>query len=183
MSDICDQAKQYRNDVEMRALAHEASSEWHRKRGVQLGAAATLLSAVVGTSIFVTLTTQLNEGKLDLSRFGFGGGKSWVILSALGFILVLSPVLAGMQSFLKHPEQAATHKASYVAYCRLQQRIDLFLLRYPDDSSTNTERIRALEQLDAISRGIEKAATNSITLTKPAYDSAAKKRLKRKPNS
>jgi hypothetical protein len=183
MTDIREQAKQYRKDVELRALAHEASAEWHRGRGVRLGGAATLLSAVVGTSIFVTLTTQLKEGKLDLSDFGLGGWKSWAIFGALGFALVLSPVLAGMQAYLKHPEQAATHKASYVGYCRLKQRIDLFLLRYPDDNSANTDRIRALEQLDAISRDIEKVATNSITLAKAAYASAAQKLSgeKRKP--
>jgi len=174
MKDICDQAKQYRKDVEIKANAHEASSEWHRRRGVWLGGAATVLSAVVGTSIFVTLTTQLNEGKLNLSGFGLGDWKFWA-LGAFGFVLVLSPVLTGMQAYLKHPEQAATHKASYVGYCRLQQRIDLFLLRYPDNDSANTDRMRALEQLDAISRDIEKVAANSITLTRTAYASAARK--------
>ena len=172
MKDIRDQAKQYQKDVEMRAIAHEASSEWRRGRGVLLGGAATVLSAVVGTSIFATLTTQFNDGKLDLSGFG---GWSWAIFAAFGFVLVLSPVLTGMQAYLKHPEQAATHKASYVVYCRLKQRIDLFLLRYPDDNSANTDRMRALEQLDAISRDIEKVAANGITLTKAAYASAAEK--------
>lgn len=171
MKDIRDQAKEYRKDVQMRATAHQLSSEWHRHRGVFLGGAATVLSAVIGTSIFTTLLAA-KQGKFDLS--GLGPWGIWVLV-AFNLALILSPVLTGMQAYLKHPEQAATHKASYVRYYRLQQRIDLFLLRYPDDNSANTDRMRALDQLDTISRDIEEVAANSITLTKTAYASVAQK--------
>jgi len=179
MKDILDQVEAYRKDINMRAIAHELSSEWHRRQGVRLGGAATVLSAVVGTSIFATVTTQLHEGKLDFS--GFNDWKYWLIFGAFGFVLVLSPVLTGMQAYLKHPEQAATHKVSYVRYRRLQQRIDLFLLQYGDVNSSNRDRMRALAQLDAISRDIEKVATESITLTKAAYAAAVKKLSGEKP--
>jgi hypothetical protein len=78
-----------------------------------------------------------------------------------------------MQAYLKHPEQAAAHKVSYVRYCRLQQRIDLFLLQYRDVNSSDIDRTRALAQLDAILRDMEKVAIDSITLTKEAYADAA----------
>ena len=91
--------------------------------------------------------------------------------------MVLSPVLTGMQAYLKHPEQAATHKFSYVGYRRLQQRIDIFLLEH----ASNTDRKQALEQLEAISRDIEKVATDSITLTEAAYADAARKLSGEKP--
>src|SRR5215216_6666539 len=112
MKDILDQAESYRKDISMRAIAHELSSMWHRRRGVWLGGAATVLSAAIGTSIFATVATQLREGKLELSDFS--GWKYWLIFGAFGFVLVLSPVLTGMQAYLKHPEQAATHKVSYI---------------------------------------------------------------------
>jgi hypothetical protein len=179
MKDILDQAEAYRKDINRRAIAHELSSEWHRRRGALLGGAATVLSAAVGTSIFATVTTQLHDGKLDFS--GFNGWKNWLIFGAFGFVLVLSPVLTGMQAYLKHPEQAATHKVSYVRYCRLQQRIDLFLLQYRNVNSSNPDRMPALAKLDAISRDIEKVAIDSITLTRVAYADAAKELSGEKP--
>ena len=179
MKDILDQAESYRKDIGMRVTAHELSSMWHRRRGVLLGGAATILSAAIGTSIFATVTTQLREGKLDFSDFN--GWKYLLIFGAFGLVLVLSPVLTGMQAYLRHPEQAATHKISYVRYCRLEQRIDIFLLQYGDVNSSNIDRTRALSQLDAISRDMEKVAIDSITLTKAAYADAAKKRSGKKP--
>jgi len=83
--------------------------------------------------------------------------------------VVLSPVVTGVQAYLRHPEQAATHKTSYVGYCRLQQRLDIFCLRYGDGNSASTDRMQALQELDEISKEIEKVADSSITLTKAAY--------------
>ena len=58
MNKILELAQQYREDVKRRAVAHGASSEWHRRRGILLGGAATGRSAVVGTSIFATFASQ-----------------------------------------------------------------------------------------------------------------------------
>lgn len=169
MNNILELANQYREDVKRRAVAHEVSSEWHRHVGARLGVAATGLTAVVGTSIFAAVAKQLQEGKPDLSKFG---PWSWLIFFAIGLVVVLSPVFTNVQAYLRHPEQAATHKTSYVRYCRLEQRLDIFCLRYGGGNSASMDRMQALQELDEISKEIEKVADSSITLTKHAYDRA-----------
>jgi hypothetical protein len=176
MRDVRAQAQKYRNDIELLGIAHSLSSEWHRKRGVLIGAVAAILSAVVSTSIFTVYATQVSEGKPPFSGLG-SVWWSYLIFFVIGVLLILSPVMVSLQAYLKHPEQAATHKASFVGYRRLQQPIDLFLLRYLDDSP---DRLKALEELDAISVEMEKLSANSITLTKKAYDRAKEKRAKEK---
>ena len=57
-------ASEYRYEALWRALEHERSAMWHRKWGVRLGAAATAVSAIVGSAVFVTATTKLGpDGK------------------------------------------------------------------------------------------------------------------------
>ena len=91
MDKILELANQYRVDMKRRAVAHEVSSEWHRRVGARLGVVTTGLTAVVGTSIFAAVAKQLQEGKPDLSRFG---PWSWLIFFAIGLVLVLSPVFS-----------------------------------------------------------------------------------------
>jgi len=179
MNDVLELAEKYRLDVERKTIAHEISSEWHRHRGAQLGTSATVLSAVVGTSIFTTIATKLQAGKLDFSNLG--PWESLAIFLAFGLVLVLSPILTSMQRYLRHPEQAATHKDSYVGYCRLKQRLDIFYLRYKDGNSGNTDRVMALQELDEISKDIQKVAASSITLTKKAYARADERLGRKKP--
>src|SRR5215475_1190780 len=102
MNDLLELADKYRSDVTRRAVAHELSSEWHRHRGTLLGSLATVLSAVVGTSVFTAAVAQLKAGTLpDLSTLG---RWQWAIVFVSGLILVLSPVITGAQAYLRHPE-------------------------------------------------------------------------------
>lgn len=175
MKDILEQAEKYRQEIERIAIAHEVSAEWHRSRGVLLGVTATVLSAVVSTSIFATYITKLEEGKLDLTFLHSNDGFSWVIFVLFISIVILSPVFTGIQTYLKHPEQAETHKLSYIGYSSLQRRLELFLLRYSDDKSGNDDREKALKALEDISTDIKKVADSSITLTESAYADADRK--------
>jgi hypothetical protein len=170
MNDIIKKAKEYRNLVAIRANAHERSAEWHRHRGTQLGVSATALSALVSTAIFATVTSQLsleNPNSITIPQCG------WYLLLYFVFVLllILAPVLTGVQTYLNHPEQAKNHKVSWAGYYRLKQRLDLFLLRYSDVNAGGS-REEALKELEDISKEIEMLCDNSITLTRRAYDHA-----------
>lgn len=171
MNDIIIKATDYRKDVARRAVAHELSGEYHRHRGVPLGIAATVVSAIVGSAIFITITAKL----------GFDGGstisipsRGWTLLAFIGFGLlsILAPILTGLQSHLNHPGQAEKHRASSADYYRLQQRLDFFLSRYHGENFKGEMREDALKELNDISREIETAKKISISLTAKAYEHA-----------
>jgi hypothetical protein len=173
MNDILVKAREYWMLVATRAIAHEKSAESHRYRGTQLGIAATALSALVSTAIFATVTSQLGlntKGNITIPQ----GGWALLIYLGLGFLLILAPVLAGVQTYLNDPEQADKHRVSWAGYYRVQQHIDIFLLRYADANAAATEREEALRDLGDISKEIEDLCRNSITLTRGAYAEAAK---------
>jgi hypothetical protein len=52
-----------------------------------------------------------------------------------------------IQNYLRHPEQASGHWAYCAGYYRLQQRIDLFRLRYAVPNVT-PDRVEAIKDLD-----------------------------------
>jgi hypothetical protein len=172
MNDILTKAKEYRKLVATRAIAHEKSAEWHYHWGVRLGLAATVLSAAVGSAIFVAVTKQLGlagQGSIPFPT----GGWAWLIYFVFGLLLIAAPVLTGVQTYLNHPEQAARHKASWAGYYRQQQRLDLFLLRYADVNSAATKRDEALKELEDITKEIGTVSDNSLMLTEEAYAVAA----------
>lgn len=171
MNDILTTAKEYRKQVEIRAIAHYKSAEWHRHQSAKLGGIATALSALVGTTIFVTVTSQLGldgQGHLSLPSGG------WALLGYAVFVLILiaSPVLTGLQTFLNNAEQAEKHKVSWADYYRLQQRLDIFLLRYAEVGAEAATRENALAELEEFTEEIGTVSDNSLTLTKRAYDEA-----------
>lgn len=182
MRDIIERAKEYRDVVTTRAVAHEKSAEWHRHWGEVLGVVATALSAIVGSAIFVAVAQQLGlggEGGISLP----GGRWAWLGYFFFGLLLISAPVLTGIQTYLNHPEQAAKHKASWAGYSRIQQRLDLFLLRHAELDCAVPERSEALNELEAISKDIETVAESSLTLTDRAYADARKALSKRHPTS
>ncbi len=195
MDDILGTAKEYWKVVATRAIAHEKSAEWHRRRGTQLGTWSTAMSAVVGTTIFATITSQVGfnvKGNITLPEGGNitlpGGVEPWLIYVVFAFLLFATPVLTGVQTYLNHPEQAEMHKISWTGYYRLQQRIDLFLLRYVEVNTNTTNRGEALKELEDISKEIGFLSENSITLTPQANAEAEKELLKKqhgimKPNN
>jgi hypothetical protein len=178
MKDVLATAKEYWEVVAKRAIAHEKSAEWHRKRGAQLGIGATILSAVVGTAVFATITSQLGlDGKASIT---FPQGGMALLLYIIVFApLILAPVLTGVHAYVNDPEQAEKHKRSWAGYYRLQQSIDLFLLKYADANAQVDKREEAIKELEAISKEIQSLCDDSITLTSRAYADADEEMHKR----
>jgi hypothetical protein len=171
MNDVVATAKDYLRVVARRAIAHEKSAEWHRKRGAQLGVWSTILSAVVGTTIFATIASQLGPnggGQINFPQ----GGKAFFLYLAVFAPLILSPVLTAVHAYVNDPSQAEKHKRSWAGYYRLQQRIELLLLKYECTEAQEENRDKAINELETISTQIEALCDDSITLTSRAYADA-----------
>jgi hypothetical protein len=78
MNNILGTAREYRLECARKATAHQISAEYHRKRGLLYGGLAEIITAVLGTSVFVSLLSKFGIGdKVDLSR-PTSLGASWV---------------------------------------------------------------------------------------------------------
>ena len=183
MDEVLVKAKQYQDDVAVRAKAHEISAEWHRWRGEVLGNATTIVSGIVGSAIFVTLTSQLGlAGKERLSL----PAEGWPFFLAVVVCVlsILAPTLSGIQGRINDAGQAATHRALSAEYYRLQQVIDHFLLSYTDLNSSPQKREEALKELDKISVDIQAVSSRpGLTLTDKAIAAAEEKLGHRKPST
>ena len=182
MDDILAKAKEYQDDVALRAKAHERSAEWHRWRGEVLGNATTIVSGIVGSAVFGTLLSQLGlSGKNRLTL----PAEGWplFIFVVVFFLSILAPVLSTVQTRMNDAGQAATHKASAADYHRLQQELDRFRLRYTEPNSSPGRREEALKELDNISVDIQGVSSRSLTLTDHAIAAAEKATGRRKSST
>ncbi|HEX6284116.1 MAG TPA: SLATT domain-containing protein, partial [Pyrinomonadaceae bacterium] len=160
-----------RNDARRRSIAHELSGEYHRHRGVQFGIAATTVSAIVGSAVFVALARTIGLNGSETISFP-SGGWGRVALVAFGFLSILAPVLVGLQTYLNHPGQAAKHIVSSADYYRLRDRLDTFLSRYDGVALDDAKRQAAEKELEEISKEMTAVRKDSIPLTDKAFENA-----------
>lgn len=169
LEDILEKAREYRRLALLRADAHYGSAEWHRFRGVKYGVAATLLSATVSSTIFVAMARRVGVGgetAIVIPTDGWG----WTVTITLGVLLVLSPAITGVTTYLNDPDQAQRHITSAARYFKATHDLDLFILRY--STLDETSRTEALTQLQSIASNMEAVAIDSITLTPDAIRDA-----------
>ncbi|HKG67361.1 MAG TPA: hypothetical protein VKA92_00725 [Segetibacter sp.] len=103
MKAIIDKVYEYLEFVSIRAIAHEKSAEGHRSSSTRWRIAATALSAIVGSALFVTITEKFGFNGEDGSTFPpQNWPQDWRLLTFIltGLVLVLSPVLTRIQAFL-----------------------------------------------------------------------------------
>jgi hypothetical protein len=171
MNDLVKNAIDDRKRVYRKAVAHELSAENHRHRGVQIGGIATIVSAIVGSTVFFTIISQFGlDGKGTIAVPS--KGLAWLAYIGFGLLSVLAPVLTGLQTFLNHPEQAQKHRDSYARYNGLKRRLDSFISKYEGAHLTDEKLAEALKEQGEISAGIEEEDAKGISLTPRAYKDA-----------
>jgi hypothetical protein len=171
MKKIIEDATNDRYDAKRRAIGHEFAANHHRRRGVQFGIAATVVSSIVGSAIVAKISTTLTE---------VGGGtilahpEGWTRLAyvAVGLLSILAPVLTGLQAFLRHPEQTAKHTSSSAEYDRLSKRLAAFIDRYGGRELSETEGENGLKEWQEISNDKERILKDAIALTPRALQKA-----------
>lgn len=171
MEDILETARWYRDLSHARMEAHYISSEWHRARGAKYGVAATFLSTVVSSSIFVTVANQIGINSGELSIVMPATPSGWIAIMVIGILLIVSPALTAVTTYLNDPDQAQRHNVSSSRYLGTKEYLDLFILKYVKPDMANN-REQALEEFQSILEKVEEIANDSITLTDNAIKDA-----------
>jgi hypothetical protein len=100
--------EQWHNGIRIAQIAHSRAAAHYKLLGRMLGVPVTILTLVVGTSIFVTLTSSKDER----------------VLLLVGVISMLAAVLSGLQTFLNYTELAVKHHAAGNKYGQLRRRAE-----------------------------------------------------------
>jgi SMODS and SLOG-associating 2TM effector domain family 4 len=100
------------HDWERRAAAaaevHFQIAEGLSRSNIYLGIPVVVLSAIVGTGVFATLTQEVNTG----------------VKIAAGTISVIAAVLASIQTFLRFGERAEQHRVAAERWSAIRREIE-----------------------------------------------------------
>lgn len=117
---------------------HDLAARSCDRNRILLGGLASILSAVVGTSIFATL--------------GNKPPNSWIAI-LVATVGILTAILTSLSTFLNLSEQAEKHRSAGVRYKQIIWEIERILSEKPgelkktDDSVTNVQKL--LSDLEA----------------------------------
>jgi hypothetical protein len=99
---------QWRNGLRIEHIAQHRSATRCELCGRLLGVGAIVLSAVVGTAIFASLSTS-PDARLQI---------------AAGMLSIGAAVLTALQTFLNYPERAERHRKAALAYGALRRKLE-----------------------------------------------------------
>ena len=94
MKDIEVRAEKYRIRAHRKARAHYLAAKHHSARHKYLGVPVVITTAIVGTTIFVSLSENPSI--------------AWKITT--GLLSITAAILAALQTFFKHAERSEKHK-------------------------------------------------------------------------
>jgi hypothetical protein len=174
VKDLLDMAASYRLYAIKKSNAYYAAAEYYSRKHTRLGVAATAISALVGTTVFTSLTQQ----GASVSSWLPSSALTWVSL----FVVVLSaaaPVLIALHTFLRFAERAERHRVAAAGYDRVRQRLDVFAIRY--GNATDAVRTEALKQFEEIVAEFGALAEISLSIPDSIYDRAYPKTVQHSP--
>ena len=151
MDDIIAKSKHYWRSAGRAGLGHYRAAEIFAKRHRRIGIPSVIMSAIVATSVFSTLSENVDIG----------------FRIATGVVALVAAILAALQAFLGFGERAEKHKTAGGRYGKVRRDIDIFELELEPISGAN--RGSALKRLQAITDELGKLATDSPTLTEAIY--------------
>ncbi len=154
MDDIIATSKKYWRSAGRTGLAHYRAAEIFAKRHRRIGIPSVIVSTVVATSVFSTLS----EGVDVRLRIG------------TGVIALLAAILAALQAFLAFGERAEKHRAAGARYGKVRRDIDIFDLKF--GSAAEASRDDALKRLQTIGDELGTLATDNPTLADAIYAKA-----------
>ena len=131
-------------------IGHTRSAVVYDRRAKILGVAATLISAIIGTTLFSAIASSTNT----------------TLIAAAGLLSVAAVILSALQTFLGYGQLAATHHAAAIAYGALRRRVELITV-FRDSSGLR-------EQMPVIAAAWTKLGENSPDLPLGIYEYARK---------
>jgi hypothetical protein len=139
------------------ANAHYSASELFGRRNRAFGIPVTVITSLVATSIFATLSRD------DSGR--------WMTIGT-GFLSILAAVLSSLQTFLRFSELSAAHKSAAVLYDKARSDLELFFLEF----GAGGDRKVAIKRLEEIKKSMDATSGTSPTIPDSVYDATNKTR-------
>ncbi|HEY3419827.1 MAG TPA: SLATT domain-containing protein [Methanomassiliicoccales archaeon] len=94
--------------VKIQQIGHLRAAAYYEHMGFVLGFIVTILTVIIGSSAFVSLSSAKNDA----------------LLIVTGIISIVAAILAALQTFLKFPEIAGKHQTAGLRYGKLRHHID-----------------------------------------------------------
>ncbi len=163
MDEIIGKANEYWRNAGYLRLGHYMAAEKTSRKHKLIGIPSVALSAVVATSVFSTMTDEVDVAFRVLT----------------GVIALLAAVLASLQTFLNFSDLAERHRMAAARYFSARRRLDIFMLSFAsmaDDAAESLEERRelALQGLREITEELGSLSSESPTLNEATYRRAAK---------
>jgi len=108
--------EEWRRRIERLQLAHYASARRYEHFHLWLGIPTIILSTIVGTSVFASLSQDSQQAN-----------HLWMQI-AIGLLSVVAATLAALQTFLRYPELAEKHRLAGARFISLKREIELLML-------------------------------------------------------
>jgi hypothetical protein len=138
----------------MLALAHAMAAERTDRLSKWLGVPVVILTSIVGTSVFASLT--------DL-------GKAHVSIAVMaGVLSILAAVLAALQTFLNFGDRAEAHSKAGARFHAVCTSLERLLVRNIDDKALHS-RLQTLDK--EFAKILEESPRVSLALQKKASES------------
>jgi hypothetical protein len=150
---ILEKAESYRKYASIKCHAHYSLAQDAGKRQLQLGIPVTILTTIVGTSIFATINST---DQVIWLRIG------------TGLLSITAAVLAALQTLFNYSAIATNHQRAAVEFAEIWHKFDRFILRY-QISETN-DIAPALDDLEKISKKMDAVDRRSPTVPDRVYD-------------
>ncbi len=156
MTDVCLQIKIYTRQCLINSRAHYLASDKYKGHGVMLGVPVVILSAIVGTSIFGTLQSNVDIG--------------WRIVT--GLISVVATVLSSLQTFLNYANRSERHAAAAARYSAIRRALEIASIKY--GSNIGGAAASGIEDLERVTKQLDAATEASPPIPDACWRTAEK---------
>ncbi len=120
---------QWHRGIRLWHIAHAKAAANFRRRGRLLGVPVVILTTIVGTSIFATISEQAIS-------------DTWKIIA--GLMSGLAAVLAALQTFLNYGVLAEKHNIASIAFGALRRDLERALDTSPHGGETRAQVMQAI---------------------------------------
>jgi hypothetical protein len=140
-------------------IAHYMAADHFANRHKFFGVPVVVLTAFVGTTVFATLKER---------------PEVWLQI-IIGLIIILSAVLASLQTFFNYSDRASKHGTAAAKYGSIQREIEEIRLFRPEDSETLQSTV------SRIRRRMDELAECTIDTPQDIWEKADREVLKLNP--
>lgn len=156
LEDLLNTAGDYLYYAQKKTNAHYAMCEKAKRSNIRLGIPTTVATAVVGTTIFATISSP--------------DQNVWVQVGA-GLLSMLATVFSALQTFLRYSEIAAQHKDAATSFEAIRHDLVYFRLYYGARGQSAQEQ--AFERFREIQEEVAALAKRAPSIPDKVYDAVS----------